>query len=610
MKKQYFFALLLLLMCLQNTHAQWIRIITAEQSNPLGKVQTVTPDVVYAANNYGRQLYRSGDGGNTWAYTTGQIANTYPNAFYFTSADTGFVVGDKGYIYKTVNGGASYTTIPRPYQHYKDITFTSKTTGFIVGNGRMNVQPADSAFILKTTDGGSTWSYFNLGHTENMTAITFFDENNGCAVGNMGRIHVTNDGGATWSPRIISITNTLYDVSMPAANVIYAAGYNVFVQSVNGGSNWTNVNTGQTGFPTYSGMYFMDSANGYVAYPSGLLTKTNSVWSRFTKINTSLLHVHFLNATHGFATGNDGYIYKYVGNTPILAIGDPQSGKSLFRKQNYNITWSSNAIDTVMVEYRTSPSSPWQTLSAKEPASKGYFTWNVPDIEATEVSVRVTDIANSTNTSKTNDNITITLEKNITITSPYKYSASLIAGKKLRIAWTALNIDTVKIEYRMNSNLSWVTIANKVSAGSGSYLFALPLNDTRNLQFKVSSVTDARYADSTLDGKLRQAAINVNDPIWSLQNPKPFLGSVKDAQFIDADIIYALADPNLFVKSGDKGATWTIVKTLPVDGETFKGLHFLNANLGYVLMGDDYTTNLYKTTDAGLNWILTYEGLP
>lgn len=594
-----------------STNAQWMKFSAPQNQGTFVKVQCVTNNVIYTGGGYDNRLYKSVDGGYTWAYTIGSLQSGYPNSFYFLSPDTGFVVCDKGYIYKTTNGGQSFALITRPYQHYKDVVFVNQNVGFIVGNGRVNVQPADTAFILKTIDGGNTWSYYNLGHVSNMVSLSFSDAMHGCAVGASGKVAVTNDGGNTWVTKATGVTNSFNDVSMVSANVIYAAGSSVFKQSVDGGNTWTDVSTGQSPSTYYNGMYFIDSANAHIAFASGLVSKINSVWQpRVSSINTTLRDVHFLNANTGFATGNDGEIYKYVGNTPIISISNPTSGKVLFNNAAFNITWSSNAIDTISIEYRVSPTANWQTIVAKQAANTNSYSWNVPNIETTTASFRITDVANNTHTSKTNDNITFTLERNVELTAPVKYGTTHVMASKIVIGWNTINIDTLKLQYRLSKNAAWLLIADNVLASTKSYLFTIPNTTTSNFEVKVTAKNYSNYADSTGIGTIREKAINTAHPIWSLQNPKPFLGSLTDAQIISGDTLYALANPNLLVTSSNKGVTWTILSELPLDGEILKSFQFFNSQLGYIIVGNENISRVLKTTNAGTSWTVVNESLP
>ena len=109
----------------------------------------------------------------------------------------GYIWGENGKILKTTDGG---------------ITWSSLTTG--VTNNIMKAQfiDANTAFFMannnlyKTTDGGQLWNLVTLpGGSISFKDFHFFDSQTGQIVGNItspsisGYVHQTADGGSTWS---------------------------------------------------------------------------------------------------------------------------------------------------------------------------------------------------------------------------------------------------------------------------------------------------------------------------------------------------------------------------------------------------------------------------
>ncbi len=69
-----------------------------------------------------------------------------------------------------------------------DVYFSDLNTGTAVGaNGT----------IIRTTDGGATWSLQASGTTKALHGVIFTDQNTGVAVGARGTVLQTVDGGAT-----------------------------------------------------------------------------------------------------------------------------------------------------------------------------------------------------------------------------------------------------------------------------------------------------------------------------------------------------------------------------------------------------------------------------
>src|SRR5712664_2183215 len=55
--------------------------------------------------------------------------------------------------------------------------------------------------IVHTTDGGATWTLQDAGGTARLWGVFFLDADTGWVVGESGTIFHTTDGGATWTPQ-------------------------------------------------------------------------------------------------------------------------------------------------------------------------------------------------------------------------------------------------------------------------------------------------------------------------------------------------------------------------------------------------------------------------
>ena len=70
------------------------------------------------------------------------------------------------------------------------------------------------------------------------------EENNGTAVGDFGTILRTTDGGDSWTPQTSGTTKTLYGVSFTDANNGTICGFDlgggsqIILRTTDGGNNW------------------------------------------------------------------------------------------------------------------------------------------------------------------------------------------------------------------------------------------------------------------------------------------------------------------------------------------------------------------------------------
>src|SRR5215211_3461476 len=88
-------------------------------------------------------------------------------------------------------------------------SFVDANTGTVVG---------EYGTIVRTTDGGNSWTIQASGTTQTLWAVSFTDANNGTAVGEGGTIVGTTDGGAHWASQPSGTTLEFREVSYTDAN--------------------------------------------------------------------------------------------------------------------------------------------------------------------------------------------------------------------------------------------------------------------------------------------------------------------------------------------------------------------------------------------------------
>lgn len=154
----------------------------------------------------------------------------------FPDANIGWASGDNGIILKTTDGGHSWSLQAGGLFSAVDldnIFFMDANNGWAVG---------ELGTIISTTDGGNTWNDQTI--TDLKTAeidlkrITFLNNMNGWLTGEKLTIYKTTNGGKTWSPVAISGTylDDLNDITIVNDFLIIAAGDGGgIVRSVDGG---------------------------------------------------------------------------------------------------------------------------------------------------------------------------------------------------------------------------------------------------------------------------------------------------------------------------------------------------------------------------------------
>jgi len=201
-------------------------------------------------------LLRTDNGGSTWTETT-LIEGAYTSRVAFADNNYGVVFTLSDTFFFTSNGGGNWVKrlLPTGSAMPNAVHFPTATTGYAVGN---------SGSIVKTTDGGFTWSHSIGPEGTSIHDVFFFDELTGIIASYYNGIHKTTDGGITWLKK--AYYNAL-SVSFPTNNVGYAAGFGSYiVKTTDGGDNWTQATVPLYSLHSYSTLFVSEKV-GYVSGP-------------------------------------------------------------------------------------------------------------------------------------------------------------------------------------------------------------------------------------------------------------------------------------------------------------------------------------------------------
>ncbi|NVK22510.1 MAG: hypothetical protein HWD86_08320 [Kangiellaceae bacterium] len=218
-----------------------------------------------------------------------------------------------------------------------------------LSNGKL-VTVGERGHILLSDDNGQTWKQSPVPSKSSLTAIDFFDDTHGVAVGFDQTILLTTDGGLSWTQthQLDSLEQpALFDVNYVSKDQLVAIGsYGLYMTSEDGGATWDAQEVDSLadnfgGFSHFYSMTVIDSKNWILAgekYVSGetadfeeintgLLAKTNDggqTWSKLASpYDGSFFGVNHLNGVL-YAYGLRGNVYE--------SRDQGQSWRSLFLK--------------------------------------------------------------------------------------------------------------------------------------------------------------------------------------------------------------------------------------------------------------------------------------
>lgn len=231
--------------------------------------------------------YMCGDGGSIYKINTDETISeiTTPTTEELWRISVipgtqglGFVaVGKNNTILKSLDGGITINkqnVAQAPGSFIFGVQCLDANTYYACGGDFTSV----SGTVLKTTDGGATWSIIPILGSFFIDNIFFVDNTTGYAAGGgqgSGAVYKTTDGGVTWKS-VLATSALIVNLFCFDKNDIIAVGLGgqIFKTS-NGGQNWDNVSLNTD---DYFGIAFLDSTTGYITggSNSGVLLKTGN----------------------------------------------------------------------------------------------------------------------------------------------------------------------------------------------------------------------------------------------------------------------------------------------------------------------------------------------
>jgi photosystem II stability/assembly factor-like uncharacterized protein len=325
---------------------------------------------------------------DNWIRQTSPVSTVLFNCV-FTDSSNGWAAGDSGVIIHTSDGGNNWVKQITPVTYYiNDIFFINKRLGWAIANEFL----LDGTTILKTTNGGTNWTYENFQDSVNIfRTVYFLDSLTGFIGGFGGAVFKTTDAGNSWNntkndssvyssfpiAKFVFTTNEIgfacggqidivgviwkttnggefwtseglspepfYDIAVNNNTNVFAVGGDFeygaqYSKSTNTGLNWNYENLGFFGqgqsidFRTQNEAWMPLGFSGAwaVSYDSG------NVWSTFpTTDNVVIYSVAFPDSLHGIAVGSGGVILKYAPATVGINYLNSEIPESFILHQNY-----------------------------------------------------------------------------------------------------------------------------------------------------------------------------------------------------------------------------------------------------------------------------------
>ena len=221
----------------------------------------VSPTTAFATSS--NQIYRTADGGGSWTLVA--VAPRVLRSLTMATATVGYAVGDGGTVLKTIDGGATWLPAPSP-GGAPDLSRVRCADGLLC-----LITTAPGSAVVRTADGAATYTQVTAAASP-IRAVGFASPNRVVAAGDGGTMVVSDDGGATWHATSTSLPSAGTTISAGPAGFAYATSSAGISLTADGGATWRSV-----GIPTPRGITvaaFADPLTGYVQDDGGTLRRT------------------------------------------------------------------------------------------------------------------------------------------------------------------------------------------------------------------------------------------------------------------------------------------------------------------------------------------------
>ncbi|MGD0339410.1 MAG: YCF48-related protein [Bacteroidota bacterium] len=259
------------------------------------------------------------DGGATWDTVITLPENGFQR-MSFVTPDIGYALHDFGNVYKTINGGFTWTPVTRP----SGINFQSAQIQFLttsVGYVSALEYPywPGLGFLYKTTDGGITWEKKSVqGDTSPIMYFQFTDVQTGYLATFLGTVWKTTDGGDTWT-NVLAVPwyqNCKIFMIDSASGFVLCKNGNIY-KTTDGGVTWVQYNCGVDASNSsfgFNAIKFIDRQKGFILGENGIVLQTTDggmTWTQHEKFtDATLTTIHFPSHSVGYLGGWSGALFK------------------------------------------------------------------------------------------------------------------------------------------------------------------------------------------------------------------------------------------------------------------------------------------------------------
>jgi photosystem II stability/assembly factor-like uncharacterized protein len=242
------------------------------------------------------------------------------HSLYFLDRNRGWVVGSRGTLLYTPDGGKSWQPRARPAEDIvRDIYFLDEQNGWIVCERNiyeLKTKDEPRTYLMKTSDGGAHWERVIMRGADvdaRLIRAVFAGSGRAWAFGEGGVVYATRDAGSSWKKLQVPTRHLLLGGAFvdDDRGWIVGAGATI-LQTADGGDTWHRSQLSGAEGTRFTAASFVDNRLGWAVGSAGAIFQTTNggrIWTPQTSgVESDLLDVKFLNAREGWAVGHEGTV--------------------------------------------------------------------------------------------------------------------------------------------------------------------------------------------------------------------------------------------------------------------------------------------------------------
>lgn len=536
--------------------------------------------------------------GQQWKWVNPYPTGDQINSCLFINASNGFIAGNNGCLFRTIDGGTSWESIPAPMNvDFTKILFNDDLHGWILGS-YLDLSYNSVPFLLKTTDGGILWDTETITDFALFTDIFFIDNLTGWCIGYGGKFFKTTDGGTTWINKSflpphnadfysVKFINEYEGFLTGSSSPYVLPDYFITGYTLDGGENWSFGVAPQVIEGAEFKMDMVYDSTLIIAGKNGIILKSEDKSHRWSfGMNNpadNLYALDFLNTGTGIAGADSGYFLKSSDagmHWSRFNTGIPSAMTSV-QCLSQNFFTAAGHDDQLQPVILTSSNAGAEWTDLVKKISNPISVWGIAVLDDQTVYISGNELNYGDGyIYKTTDGGTNWTQSYLSSSNEMHEISSPYPNMVFAVAQTRYTYENMFLK-STDGGQNW----SSQVLGTGNSLNWISVPDPQTI-YCASEYIIYKSIDNGVTW----------DTVYQAQYPL-----FSDMQFLTADLGFAISRPagDLY-KTTDGGESWN--QNNIAQDYSLCSIYFLSENIGYAFGG----YNLYRTIDGGLTWSNIY----